>query len=393
MTYNFDEIVPRKGTYSIKYDFAAARGMPEDVLPLWVADMDFRSPKEVNEALAKVVEHGIYGYSEAKEDYFPPIRDWFWKFFNFELQRDWLKKTPGVVYALNTAIRALTQKGDKILIQSPVYYPFSSSVINNGRILVDNPLIYQEGVYNIDFEDFEAKIRDLNIKMFLLCSPHNPVGRVWTADDLRRLGEICLKYDCLVVSDEIHCDFVWGNHRHHIFNSLNPEFNKNTILLTAPTKTFNLAGLHISNIFIPNPQLKREFSREIDRTGLSQLTIMGLIANREAYLRGEPWLKELKVYLERNLDFARKFIKERLPRIGFVEPQGTYLLWLDFQNLGLTPSEVNERIIHKAKLWLDEGKIFGKNGIGFQRINFACPRAILEDAFTRLQVVFQDIMP
>ncbi|MDR2459446.1 MAG: pyridoxal phosphate-dependent aminotransferase [Deltaproteobacteria bacterium] len=385
MPYNFDEIIPRKGTNCIKYDFAKERGMPEDLLPMWVADMDFRTPKEVIEALIKVASHGIFGYSEAKDDYFLAVRNWFATRFGFEPQREWLKKTPGVVYALNTAIKAFTKEGDGVLIQSPVYYPFFSGIKNNQRTLVDSPLRYENGRYSIDFADFEEKLKTSRAKLFLLCSPHNPVGRVWSREELLKLGQLCLKYNCLVLSDEIHCDFVFEGYRHLVFNTVDPRFNDITILCTAPSKTFNLAGLMISNVFIANRETKQLFAKEMERTGLSQLSVMGLAANTAAYQYGAGWLSELLAYLQGNLATARSFIQKELKGVSLVEPEGTYLLWLDFKALGRSHEEINDLIVHKAKLWLDEGLIFGENGRYFQRINIACPRSVLEEALAKLK--------
>ena len=385
MLYNFDEIVDRKGTNCIKYDFACERGKPEGLLPLWVADMDFRTPPEVVEALASAVQHGIFGYSEVKLPYFEAVHRWFKEHFNWETQEKWLVKTPGVVFAISTAIRALTQSGDSILIQRPVYYPFTNVIQDNGRALINNPLVYENGRYHIDLEDFESKIRENNIKLFVLCNPHNPVGRVWTEDELIQMGEICLRHQVIVVSDEIHADFINPGHRHHVFANLRPEFADITITCTAPSKTFNLAGLQVSNIFISNRNLRHEFRKEIGRTGYGQLNTMGLVACQAAYEMGGPWLEELRAYLNDNLAFIREFLKKELPNVTLVEPEGTYLVWLDFHKLGLTEKELEHLIVDKAKLWLDEGTMFGPEGEGFQRFNIACPRATLETAFCQLR--------
>jgi len=386
MNYNFDEVIDRRGTNSIKYDFAVERGKPEDVIPLWVADMDFRTPPAVTDALMKAVRHGIYGYSEIKSEYFEAIYNWFKKRFDWEVKRNWLVKTPGVVYAIAAAIRALTNEGDSVMIQRPVYYPFTECIIANNRKLVNNALVYKNGVYSIDFDDFEEKIIENNVKLFILCSPHNPVGRVWTRDELIRLGDICTRHGVIVVSDEIHADFIYKGHRHFIFGSLKDDFLNNSIICTAPSKTFNLAGLQVSNIFIANKEIKRNFKDEIRRTGYSQLNTMGLIACEAAYRHGAQWLDELKEYLEGNLNFVRSFLKERLPHIKMVEPQGTYLVWLDFTELHLTEEELEDLIVNRAKLWLDSGTMFGMEGRGFQRINIACPRAILEKALKQLEM-------
>ena len=381
---NFDEIIERRNTDSLKYDFAARRGLPEDVLPLWVADMDFRTPPCVIEALVEKSRHGIFGYSESREDYFAVLKSWFSRRFGWEVQPEWLIKTPGVVYAICMAIRALTSEGDAVLIQQPVYYPFESSVINNDRELVVNELAYENGRYHIDFEDFERKITQHRVKMFILCSPHNPVGRVWTKEELTRMGDICVKHRVIVVADEIHADFVYPGYSHTVFANIKPEFADITVTCTAPTKTFNLAGLQISNIFVSNQRMRKRIKQEISRTGYSQLNVMGMVACKAAYAQGEEWLEELKAYLTGNLDFVRRFIDAHMPDIRLVEPEGTYLIWLDCRALGLNDKALDELVIQRAKLWLDGGHMFGQGGSGFQRINIACPRSLLEQAMERL---------
>ena len=385
MKYNFDEIVDRKNTDSLKYDFAIERGKPEGILPLWVADMDFKTPPEVIEALIEKSNHGIFGYTESKNDYFEVLQDWFQNNFSWKIEREWLVKTPGIVYAICTAIRALTNKGDAVIIQQPVYYPFSESVLINERKLVVNELVYSEGKYTIDFDDFEKKIIENNVKMFILCNPHNPVGRVWSMDELVRLGDICINHDVLVVSDEIHADFIYPGFKHYIFADLKPEFSKISITCTAPSKTFNLAGLQISNIFIPNREIKHRFKAEIVKSGYSQLNTMGITACKAAYSYGIEWLHELKEYLLGNLNLVRSFVAEKLPQLKLIEPEGTYLIWLDFNKLGLNEKQLEDLIINKAGLWLDAGTMFGQGGEGFQRINIACPRIILEKALNQLE--------
>lgn len=385
MPYNFDEIIERKGTNCIKYDFACERGKPDDLLPLWVADMDFRTPPEVVDALVAASQYGIFGYSEVKEPYFKAVHNWYQEHFGWQTEQGWLVKTPGVVFAISTAVRGLTEPGDSVLIQRPVYYPFTDVILSNGRTLVNNALIYRDGKYQIDFEDFETKIKENNVKLFVLCNPHNPVGRVWTKEELIRMGEICLRYQVTVVSDEIHADFVYPGHQHLVFSTIKPEFADITITCTAPSKTFNLAGLQVSNNFISNGVLRRAFRRESGRTGYGQLNTLGLIACQTAYEKGYPWLQELRKYLNGNLTFIREFLKAELPEITLVEPEGTYLVWLDFRNLGLSEKELEQLIVNKAKLWLDEGTMFGPEGEGFQRFNIACPRATLETAFHQLK--------
>jgi len=385
MNCQFDEIIDRKGTNSLKYDFAVEYKKPTDLLPLWVADMDFQTPPAVVDALIKSAQHGIFGYSESKQGYFDTLQRWYFENFNWDIQRKWLVKTPGIVYAICTAIRALTKKGDAVLIQPPVYYPFSESILTNGRKLVTNSLVYSDGKYSIDFEDFEAKIVENNVKLFILCSPHNPVGRVWTKDELIRLGDLCVKHDVLIVSDEIHADFVYEGNTHIVFASLKKEYLNRTITCTAPSKSFNLAGLQVSNIFIANNDIRHQFKDEIIKSGYSQLNTMGLVACQAAYECGRDWLDDLKLYLAENLKFVRAFLSEKLPQIKLVEPQGTYLIWIDCRELGLSEDQLENFVLSKAKLWLDSGAIFGSEGNGFERINIACPKSTLEKALKQLE--------
>lgn len=382
--YDFDTVIDRRNTNSIKYDFAMGRGKPADVLPLWVADMDFRAPTPVLETLHRSVEHGIFGYSDVKSEYYDAVSNWFSQRFGWLTQQSWLVKTPGVVFALAMAIRALTQPEDAVLIQPPVYYPFFSVIRDNGRTVVENELVYDDGRYIIDFEDFERKITEHQVKLFIICSPHNPVGRVWSLDELRRIGDICRKYDVFVVSDEIHCDFAFREHPHHIFLTANPELADRSIVCTAPSKTFNIAGLQVSNIWIPNEQVRKEFLKEIDRSGYSQLNTLGLAACQAAYTSGGPWLEQCRNYLRANLDYLRSFLAQHIPQIKLVEPEGTYFAWLDCSGLGLSRRELNDLIVKQAKLWLDAGHIFGGNAGQFQRVVLACPRATLQQALEQL---------
>ena len=385
MSCQFDTAIERKGTNCLKYDFATERKKPADVLPLWLADMDFQTPPAVVEALVKSAQHGIFGYSESKQGYFNALQKWYSKNFAWTIQPQWLVKTPGVVYAICAAIRALTAKGDAVLIQRPVYYPFSEAILKNERTLVNNPLRYSLGTYRIDFKDFEEKIIQNNVKLFVLCSPHNPVGRVWTKDELIRMGDICVKHGVFVVSDEIHADFVYNGNKHFVFANLNPEYADCSITCTSPSKSFNLAGLQVSNIFIANQSIKQKFREEIDKDGYSQLNLMGLVACQAAYEHGQQWLNELKNYLYNNLQFLRNFLASKLPQIKLVEPQGTYLIWLDCRNLGLNEEQLENLFVNKAKLWLDSGALFGLEGKSFERINIACPQLTLEKALLQLE--------
>lgn len=384
MNHDFDSIIDRKNTNSLKYDFGLERKKREDLLPLWVADMDFRLPDVVLDDIQAAVTHGIFGYSDVKEEYFQTLYRWFDKNFHFQPEREWLIKTPGIVFAIALAIKAFTKPKDAVLIQQPVYYPFSETIHDNDRVVVNNQLVYEDGYYRIDFEDFEQKIIDHKVKLFLLCSPHNPVGRVWTKEELTKVGEICLKHNVLVLSDEIHCDFTYPGHVHTMFPTIREDFAQNSILCTAPSKTFNLAGLQTSNIFIANKELRKQFLHELSASGYSQLNGLGLVACQSAYKNGEVWLNELREYLQGNLTFVREYLKENIPQIRLVEPQGTYLVWLDCSGLGLTYKELEQLVIEKAKLWLDGGVIFGKASALFERINIACPRSILKQALDQL---------
>ena len=384
MIYDFDSVIDRKGTDSLKFDFTKQRGKPENIMPLWVADMDFRTAPCVIEALVEKSRHGIFGYSDSGQAYFDAVKGWMVDRFGWETRPEWLVKTPGVVYALCTAIRGLTEKGDAVLIQQPVYYPFFLSILNNERKLVNNALVNENGRYRIDFEDFEKKIVDNGVKLFILCNPHNPVGRVWTRDELVRMGDICMKHGVLVISDEIHQDFIFPGHKHLVFSALKPGYSDRTITCTAPSKTFNLAGLQISNIFIENPEIRRKFEQEMARSGYGEVSIMGLVACKAAYEKGKEWLDQLMEYLIGNTELVRSYVEKEMPGVRLIEPEGTYLLWLDFRALGMSGKELDEFIINRAGLWINTGEKFGIEGEGFQRINIACPRTYLEQALKKL---------
>ena len=382
---NFNIVVNRKNTNCLKYDFAVRRGRPENVLPLWVADMDFKVAPEITQAIEKRVAYGIFGYSEVKEEYFEAVSAWMEQKHGWHVKEDWLVKTPGVVFALAMAVQAFTEPGDAVIIQQPVYYPFSEVIADNGRRIVDNTLeLKEDGKYHINFEDFEQKVKENHIKLFLLCSPHNPVGRVWTKEELKKIAAICRKYDVIVVSDEIHEDFVF-NGKHQVFADLSEDAKNRTITCTAPSKTFNLAGLQVSNIWIANPKLREKFKKQIAAAGYSQLNTLGLTACEAAYRYGGEWHAELLGYLKSNLNFLREFLQTRLPEVKLIEPEGTYLVWLDFGSLGLTEEQREELLTKKAGIWLDSGAIFGAAGEGFERINIACPRSILKDALERIE--------
>lgn len=415
--YNFDKITNRKGTNCLKYDFAVERGKPADVLPLWVADMDFPVSEEITKSLHAAVEHGIYGYTQPKDAYYNAVINWMERNHNWKTEREWIVKTPGVVFALGAAVKAFTDPGDAILIQNPVYYPFTNIIRDNDRRVVDNTLVYHpvtertvvsattddaseqqihnvgtvSPAYQIDFEDFERKIEQEHVKLFILCNPHNPVGRVWTVEELQQLGEICLRHHVIVVSDEIHNDFVYPGYEHTVFANVDPRFAEFTVTCTAPSKTFNLAGLQISNIFIPNEKLRKAFQTEIDKTGYDEPNALGIVACEAAYRAGEDWLDQLRAYLLQNLNFLREYLQEKIPQIHLVEPEGTYLVWLDCSELGITGKELDQFIVDKAGLWLDGGSMFGPSGAAFQRVNIACPRATLQLALDKLKTAIDGL--
>lgn len=382
--YDFDKVIDRHGTNCLKFDFAKERGKNGDELSLWVADMDFQVAKPITDALQVQVNHGIYGYTEVKSDYFEIVKNWFKDNFDWEIKKGSLVKTPGVVYAIAMAVKAFTKEGEAVIIQQPVYYPFSEMIIANNRKLVNSPLVLKDGRYEIDFEDFEKKIVENNVKLFILCSPHNPVGRVWSVEELKKIGDICIKHDVVIFSDEIHADFVYEPNKHHVFASLGESYAANSVIATAPSKSFNIAGLQVSNIFIENKKLRDAFRNEIVKSGYSQLNTMGLVAARAAYESGKEWLDEVRAYIKDNLIFFRDYLKENIGELSLIEPEGTYLVWVDFRKLGLSEKQREDLIVNKAKLWIDSGAMFGVDGEGFERFNIACPRSYLKKALDSL---------
>ena len=386
---DFDTVIDRKHTRSLKFDHAVSRGLPEDVLSLWVADMDFKTSSYIEDALQERVKHAIFGYSEPVpgDSYYEAVHDWLLSRHGLEIKEEWIVKTPGVVYALAAAVRAYTKPGDAVMIEQPVYYPFAGVIKENGRRIVNSDLYQDEtGRYRMNFEDIEQKLQAENVKLFLLCSPHNPVGRVWEKEELTQLGELCLKYHVLVVSDEIHCDYVFRG-KHIPFASIDRRFEENSITCTAPSKTFNLATMMLANILIPREDLRKRFIHEMDACGLDQMSVFGLTACEAAYRHGGEWYEAVSKYIGANIGFAKEFVERELPGVSMTETEGTYLIWLDFRALGLSVKELDDRIINWAKLWLDSGKIFGKAGEGFQRINTACSRTTLTECLERLKRV------
>ncbi|MBQ9539638.1 MAG: pyridoxal phosphate-dependent aminotransferase [Treponema sp.] len=391
MEFDFNRLTDRRNSNAIKTDLATVRGKPADVLPLWVADMDFPTAPSILEALHNKVNHGIFGYSCLDDSFHEALAAWMKSEHDFEFDHRTVVTTPGVVFAISCAIRAVTKEGDAVLIQTPVYYPFKNMIKLNGRRLVTSSLIEKDGKYQIDFEDFERKIAENRVKLFILCSPHNPVGRVWTHDELKKISDICLRHDVMVFADEIHNDFVYEPNKHTVYSTISKETAENCIVSMSPSKTFNLAGLQFSTNFIQNPALRKKFHDEKDKTGYDEPSIMGLTAARAAYTSGKEWLEALKKHLESNLEFLRSYLAENMPQVRLVEPEGTFLLWLDFSALGLSDSELDYIIVNKAKVWLDRGTMFGPEGENFQRINIATPRPILQDALEKIKSAIEEV--
>jgi cystathionine beta-lyase len=395
--YDFDREISRQGTQATKWALLQ-RGRDrsqwehtdrffgeERILPMWVADMDFASPQPVMDALVARAAHGIYGYTTTTETYYAAVVSWMDRRQGWQVEPEWICTTPGVVPALNMLVRTFVSPGDKVLVQRPVYYPFFGAIRNNGAQLVSNSLVYENGRYRMDFADLEEKTRDPQLKMIILCSPHNPVGRVWAPDELLRLGEICIKNQVLIVSDEIHGDLILKGHVFTPFAGLGQDFAQHSIVCTAPSKTFNLAGLHTSNIIIPNPQLRARYKKTLESNGLMGVGPFGVVALEAAYNHGEEWFDQLLEYIQGNLDYMEAYVSRHLPQIRLVRPEGTYLVWLDCRDLGLDKWELKELMLEKAGVFLDEGFIFGPEGEGFERVNIACPRTILAEALERIR--------
>ena len=383
--YNFDKVIDRSNNYSLKWDELDKRFGRKDLLSMWVADMDFMSPKPVIDALVERAKQGIYGYTSRPDSYFESVARWMKRRHNWETKTDWMIFSPGVVPALSFIVNAFTKAGDKVIVQPPVYYPFFKVIEENGRRVVNNPLRFENGRYTMDFEDLEKKVKDPETKLLFLCSPHNPVGRVWSKEELETLGRMCIDNNVLVVSDEIHHDIVYPGIKHTPFASISEEFALNSITCTAPSKTFNLAGLQTSTIIIPNRVHYDTLRTFINRFHLLQNNAFGLVALEAAYNYGEEWLEQLLEYLEGNLRALMDGIEENTPQIKVIRPEGTYLVWLDCRDLGLNTRELNHFIINKARLALDDGSWFGIGGEGFQRINIACPRSYVREAVVRLK--------
>jgi cystathionine beta-lyase len=388
MKYNFDEIIERRNTGSVKYDLLEnLYGNPE-LLPFWVADMDFRTPPFIIEAIRKKLSHGIFGYPVITESFYQAVISWLSGRHGWPVLREWIVFSPGVVPALNLAVMAFTEPGDKIIVQPPVYFPFFSAVKNNGRELVLNPLRVKEGRYYMDLEDLERKAGD-GARMLIFCHPHNPVGRVWSINELSKVSEICNKYGVLILSDEIHSDLMLHGRKHNPLASLGSDAAANTVTFMAPSKTFNLAGLASSFLVISNPSLRNSYSEMLERVHIGMGNTFGITALEAAYQDGDDWLNQLLDYLAGNLEYLINFLQTHLPLITPVIPEATYLVWLDFRKTGMNQQEIKKFLVQKAGLALNSGDTFGIGGEGFMRMNIACPRSVLELGLHQLYKAMQ----
>ena len=381
MKYNFDEITLRRGTNSYKWDSAT----DADVLPMWVADMDFRTAPAVTEALKRRVEHGIFGYVRVPDAYYDALINWFEQRHGWRMEREWIIYTTGVVPALSAVIKALTNPGDKVLVQTPVYNCFFSSIRNNGCEILSNPLIYEDGTYRMDFEALEKKAADPLVKLLLLCNPHNPAGRVWSREELTRLGDICLKHNVVVVSDEIHCELVFPGYSYTPFASISQEFLMHSVTCTSPSKAFNLAGLQIANITAADADIRRKIDKAININEVCDVNPFGVEALIAAYNESGEWLDELNSYLHANYKYLRAYFEQYLPEFPILKLEGTYLVWMDCSALQRTSEKIVASLLEKEKLWLNEGTMYGDAGEGFVRINIACPKQVLTEGLERLR--------
>lgn len=379
MKYNFDEIIPRRGSNSYKWDSAT----DEEVLPMWVADMDFRTAPPVIETLTRRVQHGIFGYTRVPDAYYRAVTDWFARRHKWQIEKPWIVYTTGVVPALSAILKALTVPGDRIIIQTPVYNCFFSTIRNNGCEIVASPLLREGNTYHIDFDDLERKAADEKTKIFILCNPHNPVGRIWTREELTRIGEICLRHHVFVIADEIHCELVRPGLTYTPFASLGEDFLQHSATCVSPSKAFNLAGLQIANIIIADGETRTKVSKAISLNEIGSVNPFGVDGLIAAYNEGGEWLDQLNIYLHENYRYMKEFCETRLPQFPIADLEGTYLVWMDCSVLGKNSEELEHLLIDNGKLWLNAGTMYGSGGEGFMRWNIACPRSLLKKGLER----------
>ena len=379
MKYDFDKITSRRGTNSYKWDSTDDK----DVLPMWVADMDFQTAPCIINALKKRVDHGIFGYTRVPEEYYEAVISWFGRRHNWQPEREWFIYTSGVVPALSAIIKALAKEGDRILTLTPVYNCFFSSIRNNGCELSSCALKYENNTFSIDYDDLERRAADPKTTLMLLCNPHNPSGRVWTREELRRIGDICIKHNVIVVSDEIHCEIVHPGYKYIPFASISEEFQKHSVTCISPSKAFNIAGLQIANIIVENEEWRQRIDKAINITAVCDVNPFGVIATIAAYNEGGEWLDQLLQYIHANYLFFKAYCEEHLPQLPVAPLQGTYLAWMDCRQLGIPSEELEEELMKNAKLWLNAGSMYGREGEGFMRWNLACPRQFVKEGLER----------
>ncbi len=391
MEYDFNKTINRKNTASLKWDAVKEVFGSEDILPMWVADMDFPVAKPIIDAIKKRLKHPIFGYTKPWDSLLDSIVKRLDRKFGWKIKPEWIVFTPGVVPAISTALKAFTHPGDNVVLQGPVYYPFWQAIKENGCHISNNKLLLKNGKYVMDYEDLAEKFKPEKImfpqptrtKAAILCNPHNPVERMWSKEEQEKFGEIVLSHGAIVISDEIHSEIVLSNKTHIPFASISKEFEQNSITCFAPSKTFNIAGLSVSSIIIPNDNLRNDFMKAAGKS-LGKVSVLSLVAMEAAYREGDEWLNEVLSYLKKNLEFLLRYFKENIPEVSVIKPEGTYLVWLDFRKLGMSGKELSEFLVKKAKVGLDDGYLFGPSGEGFARINIACPRSTLEEGLRRI---------
>ena len=386
MKYSFNEKIDRTGNHAAKWEEMGKKFISDDLWPMWIADMDLKTAPEIIEAMREKVEQGIFGYVYRPDSYYQAAADWLERRFEYKIDPATLINSPGVVPTLSLLVRSMTKPGEKILIQSPVYYPFAATIRDNGREVVENKLVKDdEGYYTIDFEDFEKKVSDESISLFIMCSPHNPVGRVWKRGELQKMSDLCLKYKVRVISDEIWRDIIMPGHKHIPTASLGKEIENNTITCFSPTKTFNIAGLQASFVTFPRREEWEKFDNELGILDIKRNSPFSLVAFETGYTKCDEWVNQLVEHLNGNMDYVINFIREKIPEIKVKKPEGTYLMWLDFSALGLCKEDTSKFMQEKCKIALDDGFWFGENGIGFERMNIACPRYMVEEGMNRIE--------
>ncbi len=386
----FDEVIARENTGCAKYDNRKLVFGKEKVIPFWIADMDFKAPGYVIEKLKDRVEHGLFGYPAMPENFFDPIAGWIYKRYGWEIKKEWLCFSPGVVPALVISVLAYSSPEESVVVQPPVYFPFFRTIESQDRVKIDNPLVFDNNRYVMNLEDLESSIRK-GVRMIFLCNPHNPCGSVWRKDELEEFAALCLKYHVTIISDEIHSDIIYPGNKHIPIASLDKDIGANTITLMAPSKTFNLAGLSTSFTIIPDEPKRKKFQKLLADFHINHGNVFGLEAIKAAYESGEAWLDQLLEYLKGNLDFIENYLKTNIPLIGMIRPQGTYLAWLDFRKFNMNREELNSFLIHEAGLGLSDGELFGTGGEGFQRLNFGCPRSMIQKGLDQLKSAFNHL--